>query len=217
MKLKLTHINMQPCEFEQRHAWHFQGVVNGYDIRFNFFDSGNNACYMANVSAFDYAGPPEDRAMIEEAVQEWFYDNEDKTDLLRSGDMIRLDIRTTLAYRDSPRAMSDCDLIKKMRENARDCLREKQDPDAFRKARDYAEKKAALPILLREAGIRIKQRGLTAHFRLQNLVPFFKQFTADDWTGDAALHHLANIKDADKPAAVMRQSALRHYLRRNKP
>ena len=217
MRLKLTDIGMYPCEGEQRHAWAFSGVANGYDIRFTFFDSGNNACYVSNVSGFDYEGPLEDRAILEEAVNNWFLDNEEKTDTLRSGDMIKLDIQSTLAYRNSPRAMSDRDLITNLRENARDCLLQDKDSDAFRKIRYYAEKKDALPVLLREAGIRIEKRGLTAHFQLQNLAPFLKQFNEHNWTGKDALDHLAQIKNADIPAATMRQNALRNYLRRNKP
>lgn len=217
MRLKLTEIGIYPCEGEQRHAWAFSGTVNDYDIRFTFFDSGNNACYVSNVSGFDYEGPLEDRALLEEAISDWFLDNEHKTDMLRSGDTIRLDIESTLSYRRSPRAMSDRDLVRQLRENARDCLLQQQDSDAFRKIRYYAEKKDALPVLLREAGIRLEKRGLTAHFQLQNLVPFLQQFDKNDWTGEEALAHLAQIKDADMPAATMRQSALRNYLRRNKP
>lgn len=217
MKLKLTQINTQPCESEQRYAWSFQGMVNGHEVNFNFFDSGNNACYVSIVSCFDYAGPLEDRAMLEEAVSDWFLDNEHKTDMLRSGDTIRLDIESTLSYRRSPRAMSDHDLVRQLRENARDCLLQQQDSDAFRKIRYYAEKKDALPVLLREVGIRIEKRGLTTHFQLQNLVPFLQRFDESDWTGEDALTHLAQIKDVDMPAATMRQSALRNYLRRNKP
>lgn len=215
MRLKLTEIGMHPCEGEQRHAWAFSGIVNDYDLRFTFFDSGNNACYVSNVSGFDYEGPLEDRAMLEEAIADWFLDNEHQTDSLRHGDTIKLDVKSTFAYRDSPRAMSDHDLVTKLRENARDCLQEKHDSDAFRKTRFYAEKKSALPPLLREAGIRIEKRGLSAHFRLQNLAPFLKGFNESDWTGEDAIGHLAQIKNADMPAATMRQSALRNYLRRN--
>ncbi|MBL1148572.1 MAG: hypothetical protein HND56_02960 [Pseudomonadota bacterium] len=216
MKLTLTEINTQPCEFEQRFAWSFQGVVGGHDISFNFFDSGNNAAYMSLVTAFDYTGPLEDRAMLEEAIEEWFYENEHKTDLLRSGDMIKLDIKSTSAYHRSPRAMSDHDLVTKLRENARDCLETANDNDAFRNERHYAEKKSALPPLLREARTRIEKRGLSAHFRLQNLAPFLRQVDENSWTEEDAIGHLAQIKNADMPAATMRQSALRNYLRRNK-
>ncbi|TNE28560.1 MAG: hypothetical protein EP349_07780 [Alphaproteobacteria bacterium] len=216
MKLTLTQINIQPCEFEQRHAWNFQGVVGGHDVSFNFFDSGNNAAYISTVSAFDYAGPLEDRAMLEEAIEEWFYENEHKTDLLRSGDMIRLDIKSTFAYKNSPRAMSDHDLIRELRENAQDYCRKEDEIDLFRRERQRNEKKAALPPLLREARTRIEKRGLSAHFRLQNLVPFLTHVAETDWTEDDAIGHLAQIKDADMPAATMRQSALRNYLRRNK-
>lgn len=216
MKLTLTEINTQPCEFEQRFAWNFQGVIGEHDISFNFFDSGNNAAYMSLVTAFDYAGPLEDRAMLEEAIEEWFYENEHKTDLLRSGDMIKLDIKSTSAYQRSPRAMSDHDLVTKLRENARDCLEAANDNDSFRNERHYAEKKSNLPPLLREARTRIKKRGLSAHFRLQNLAPFLTHTDEADWTADEAIGHLAQIKNADMPAATMRQSALRNYLRRNK-
>lgn len=217
MKLTLTEINTQPCEFDQRYAWSFQGVVGGHDISFNFFDSGKNACYMSLVTAIDYAGPLEDCAMLAEAIDEWFFNNEHKTDLLRSGDMIKLDIKSTLAYRDSPRAMSDQSLAAQLRENARDCLLERDDSDGFRKERHYAEKKSALLPLLREAKIRIEKRGLSAHFRLQNLAGFLNTIDEDNWTGDNAIAHLAQIKDVALPAATIRQNALRNYLRRNKP
>ncbi|TVQ84306.1 MAG: hypothetical protein EA357_03100 [Micavibrio sp.] len=219
MKLRLTDVNISPSEYEQRHVWSFTGTVKGAEVSFNFYDSGNNACYPAALGGFYYEGRIENAAMIEEAVSDWLFDNEDKIDRFKAGDVIRLDLKKTHAFQNSPRSLDDLDLLDRLRKTAKSCAEKRGDPEVFRKMNFYEEKEKELKILLREAEYRIAKHGLRRCFQLQNLAGLLKTLPQDkrhtrDILQKDALKNLAAVKPADRPAHLSRQDALRNFLRR---
>ncbi len=214
MKLRLTDVNITPSEYEQRHIWSFTGTVKDAPVSFSFYDSGNNAVYEPGLGGFYYDGNIENAAMIEEAIGDWIFDNEHKIDSFKAGDVIRLDLKKTHAYQNSPRSLSDLELLDGLRKAAKSCAGKHSDPDAFRKINFYDEKEKELREFLREAEYRIAKDGLRRRFQLQNLAAALHNLPQDKRNTPDGLKQLAAVKPADRPAHLSRQDALRSFLRR---
>lgn len=214
MKLYLNAIRITPLDHEQRNVWTFEGEIDRHPVQFNYYDSGSNATFIPALSGFHYEKKHAEPAMIEEALNNWIIDNEDNIDSFTSGDVIRLDIKSTPHFKDSPRAMTDSRLVRAIK----DCAQDYKNTSI--KAKNAAEiqkdmhTRSRMGLLLREADHRLRKNSLSRHFRLQNIALFFKKHP--DWRAefnDKAVCRLSRAALPRMHKKAFHHQSLRRYLR----
>ena len=206
MKIFLNTIKLTPMEGEQRNVWTFEGEVYRKHIQFNYYDSGSHSTFIPVLSGLHYDGKNDEIHMIEEALNNWIMENEDRLDELDDDSIIRLDLRDTAGFQDSPRRFSNGQLAREVKLAAEEHVNSGCDDSL----QDMKE-------LLKEAARRLRKKSLRTHFSLQNLSTFFKEHP--EWKADIkqdqdVVHRLSRTAPPRMHKKAFHHQSLRRFLRR---
>lgn len=173
MDLIIDSIITSSSHMAQRHSWTITGTMGGEYITFEYDDAGNNAEYETNFHSLVFGDTDPDLFNeVEEAISEWFYDNEDKLHQLELGEVISFDLEKTAYHQDNPKTCTDVRLIQNIQKAAERYAGYWDSPSTRRIPEVYNKLEEQLDEMMEQVSLRWSNGGLRRHPALQHVAAF---------------------------------------------